>query len=484
MLGSIVLAVAALVLFQQGLEDLTRLRDVRSQRSSSSSKDFRTSNVDFRFIKPGESLTLLDAKGPGTVRRIWLTVLPSEPAYSRLMTIRIYWDGEESPSVESPLGDFFGVGHGIDAPFESAPVRASADGKARSCVWAMPFRKSARITVTNDGTQATWGFYYMVDWECGRVNPTAPYFHASYRQQFPCRPGNYVIADLRGNGHYVGTVLSVRSTSPGWWGEGDDFFSIDGERDPSLRGTGLEDYFGEAWGLHRGSGLYSGVPVLEDMETGARATAYRWHIPDPVRFRRSLKVEIEHKGVAFGADGKDLGNNNERADEYSSTAFWYQMEPHAPFPPMPSGPDRLPFDYRNFVEMESLAGQVTTSTGKVETAKVNGLRGNAELEWLAPQDGEELRVPFTVKQAGLNQLYVLGTFRWDGGLAEFLVDGQRIGKASFYSAGYDMHREITFPFWPLSAGAHVLTVRCVGKDPASQGRWFGLDGMIVQPLRR
>jgi hypothetical protein len=462
----------------QELQDLTRLRDVRSQRSSSSNEQFRTSNVDYRFVKPGESLTLLDATGPGTIRRIWLTILPSEPAYSRLMTIRIYWDGEKSPSVQCPLGDFFGVGHGMDVPFESLPVRASADGKARSCLWAMPFRKSARITVTNDGTQATWGFYYMVDWERGKVAKDAPYFHASYRQEFPCRPGNYLIADLTGNGQYVGTVLSTRSTSPGWWGEGDDFFTIDGEKDPSLRGTGLEDYFGEAWGMRKVSSPYAGASIFEGGYPGARASMYRWHVPDPVRFRKSLRVEIEHKGVAFGPDGKERGNNNERPDEFSSTAFWYQTEPHAPLPALPPGPDRLPFDYRRFVEAEDLAAKVTVTGGAVETGKVPGLRGGAQLEWKEPAPGSELRIPFRVEKGGANQLYLLTTHRWDGGRARFLIDGEAIGdEASFLNPGYEMHRELTFPIQRLAAGDHMLTVKWVS------GRWFGLDGFIVQPLR-
>lgn len=466
----------------QDLKALTRLSDNQSIRSSSNHEDWRNSNVDFKFIKPGETLTLADFTGPATIKRIWLTVLPSEPAYSRLLTIRIYWDGEKSPSVECPIGDFFGVGHGMDVGMESLPVRASAEGRARSCLWEMPFRKSARITVSNDGTLATWGFYYNVDAERGPVPKDAPYFHAMYRQETPAKPGHYLIADIKGRGHYVGTVLSVRTRTPGWWGEGDEFFWIDGEPKPSLRGSGLEDYFGEAWGLRQVNSAYAGASVFEGGYPGARATCYRWHVPDPVRFRKGLKVEIEHEGVAFDAEGKGLGNNNERADEYSSVAFWYQTGPHAPYPPLPAGMDRLPFDYRLFTEGESVKFVPPTS-GTTEIGKVPGLHGNAQLEWKDMKDGADLTLPFEVEKAGSYQLMVLATHRWDGALGQFLVDGKPVSRdLSFFNPGYTMHREIPFEIQSLKKGLHTLTLRCKGKPEGANGRWFGLDGFIVHPL--
>ncbi len=151
------LVLGALFAPAQTLQDLTKIQQGKSIRASSNNPDWRNSNVDYKFIRPGETLTLADWVGSGTVRRMWMTVLPSQPGYSRLLTLRIYWDGEKEPSVECPLGDFFGVGHGVDSPFISEPVQASAEGRGRSCFWQMPFRKRARITVTNDGTDATWG---------------------------------------------------------------------------------------------------------------------------------------------------------------------------------------------------------------------------------------------------------------------------------------------------------------------------------------
>jgi len=468
----------------QDLEQLTQLKEGRNFRTSSTNKDWKTSNVDFVPVLPGKTLTLADVKGPGTIRRIWMTILPSEPGYSRLMTLRIYWDGETEPSVQCPIGDFFGVGHGVDAVVNSIPVRASADGRARSCYWVMPFRKSARITVTNDGSFATWCFYYQVDGVREKVNASAPYFHAMYRQEFPTKAGNYLIADIKGKGQYVGTVLSVRSLNEGWFGEGNDYFYVDGEAEPSLKGTGFEDYFGEAWALRVANGPYSGCPMFEGGYTGARASCYRWHVSDPVRFERSLRVEIQHMGVGQNAKGEWV-NNVERPDEYSSVGFWYQVGPHAPYPAMPNGPDRLPFDYRRFIEAETLKIPPPDS-GKTEVVKENGLRGDAELEWTNADVGAELNLPFTTPEKGQYQIMVLITKRSDGGIGRFLIDGQAPSSpVSFFNSEEQQHQEIALELRSLEAGKHTLTLRCLGKPAdADDGRRFSIDGFIVQPLRK
>ena len=162
----------------------------------------------------------------------------------------------------------------------------------------MPFRKSARITVTNESDKRCDAFYYYLDWQKYKSLPKdTAYFHAMYRQEYPCVMGrNYLIADLVGRGHYVGTVQSVQNMSSGWYGEGDDFFFIDGEAEPSLRGTGTEDYFCDGWGFRQHDGPFYGVPLWEGYAAGNRGSVYRFHIPDPVPFKKSLRVEIEHKG--------------------------------------------------------------------------------------------------------------------------------------------------------------------------------------------
>ena len=291
------------------LSGLEKLKNFESRRASSSDPNWRNGNDDSRPIPPGGTLTVAELQGPGVIAHIWFTIAHRAKNYSRLMTLRMYWDGEKHPSVECPIGDFFGVGHGIDKPFSSLPVRVTSLGRGRNCYWPMPFRQSARITVTNESDQPCDAFFYYVDWQ---KHPSLPadtaYFHAMYRQEFPCVMGrNYLIADIAGCGHYVGTVQSVVSISDGWYGEGDDFFFIDGEKEPSLRGTGTEDYFCDGWGFYPQEGPFYGVPLCEWGKAGDQTSVYRFHIPDPVTFEKSLRVEIEHKGSQEFPDGSGTG---------------------------------------------------------------------------------------------------------------------------------------------------------------------------------
>ncbi len=325
------------------LDDLTQLKEGRGMRASTSAEAWETSNADAPPIEPGETLVLADLKGPGVIGHIWNTVASYEEGHSRLLMLRMYWDGETTPSVECPLGDFFAMGHGINLPVDSLPVRVTAEGKARNCYWSMPFAKSAKITVTNEGKMRVGAFYSYVDW---RTLPKLPkntaYFHAMYRQEFPTAIGKrYLLADIEGRGHYVGTVLSVYHRSGSWFGEGDDFFFVDGEEKPGLRGTGTEDYFCDAWGFRQQSGPYYGAPLYEGGKTGARASVYRWHITDPIVFQKSLRAEIEHVGPIVDQNDKVLQGYGERIDDFSSVAYWYQSEPHKPWPAPPAGYDRL-----------------------------------------------------------------------------------------------------------------------------------------------
>ena len=339
-------SVIALAQLNQGnpLAGLEQLKDFQTMRASSSDPDWKNGNRDMRPIKAGQTLTVAELNGPGMIVHSWCTVSHADQNFSRLMTLRIYWDGEKNPSVECPIGDFFGVGHGLDRAFTSLPVRVTSDGRGRNCYWPMPFRKSARITVSNDSDRPCYAFFYYVDWQKRKSLPKdTAYFHAMYRQEFPCVMGqNYQIADIIGRGHYVGTVQSVYLVSPGSYGEGDDFFFIDGEKEPSLRGTGTEDYFCDGWGFREQSGPFYGAPLFEGFKTGDRSSAYRWHIPDPVVFRKSLRVEIEHIGGQVFPDGSHTGFI-ERDDLMSSVEYWYQTEPHKPWPAMPPTKDRLPF---------------------------------------------------------------------------------------------------------------------------------------------
>ena len=316
---------------QDLLQNLGRRQNFISKRFSSF--DRTGGNNDRLNIPPGETVSLAEISGPGAIHHIWVTI-SAEPFYGRKIILRMYWDGEDSPSVEAPIGDFFGVGHGLNRNFSSLPISCSSEGRARNCYWYMPFFRSARITATNESTQPVGAFYYYIDYrELPELPPDTTTFHAQYRQEIPCQPGkNYLICETSGQGHYVGCNLSILQTAMGWWGEGDDMIYVDGEEFPSLYGTGSEDYFSDAWGMREDLNQFYGCPLQEsDFLIGSKATVYRFHIPDPIPFKKSIRVTIEH------------GHANNRSDLYSSVAYWYQSEPHLPFPQLPSVEKRLPF---------------------------------------------------------------------------------------------------------------------------------------------
>lgn len=339
------LFLAALLIYsfslsQNMLEKLGKLQDFRSERISS--YDRSGGNNDRLSIAPGETAVLADIKGPAAIHHIWVTIA-AEAFYGRKLVLRMYWDGEKAPSVETPIGDFFSVGHGLNRNLSSIPINCSSEGRARNCYWYMPFRSSARITVTNEGSRRVGAFYYYIDYrKLASLPSRTPYFHAQYRQEMPCIQGkNYLILETKGEGHYVGCNLSILQRAMGWWGEGDDMIYVDGEKFPSLHGTGSEDYFSDAWGMREDENPFYGCPLQEsDFQTGSKATVYRFHLPDPIPFKKSIRITIEH------------GHANNRSDFFSSVAYWYQIEPHKPFPPLPSIEKRLPFaleSSRNFV---------------------------------------------------------------------------------------------------------------------------------------
>jgi len=462
------------------LNGLAKLKDYRTRRSSSSDPNWQNGNGDARPIPPGGTLVLADLKGPGEITHIWNTIASSERGYPRLLVLRMYWDGEKEPSVECPIGDFFGIGHGLDVPFDSLPVRVTSDGRGRNCYWPMPFRKSARITVTNEGRRPVDAFYYYIDWHwLPKLERDVAYFHAMYRQELPAVMGrNYLIADIEGRGHYVGTVLSCRQLSPSWWGEGDDFFFIDGESEPSLRGTGTEDYFCDGWGFRKQAGPYYGAPLVEGYNTGDRTTIYRWHIPDPVAFRKSLRVEIEHKGVTFNPDGSMRSGFEERPDDFSSVAFWYQTEPHKPCPRLPAGYARLYFDYSKVIEGESLIPAATASAGPIEKQE-GGWSGGAQLWWRPDSPDQQLTIPFEVKEVGQYEIVLLLTSSWDYGIYQLEIDGQPLGGPMDLYSPNGAVQERSFPARTFSAGPHTLTVKNRGKNAASKGYLFGLDGILL-----
>lgn len=346
------------ILAASTLDTLPFLQSYHAKRISSADKT--GGNRDMMRIEPGETATLAEIDGPGCITHIWCTV-NAEQYYPRKLVLRIYWDHESEPSVEAPLGDFFGVGHGINRNYTSLPFTVSSSGRARNCFFKMPFATHALIQVTNEGLEPVYSFYYYIDYRMTDDLPrNATRFHAQYNQAFPCTmKDNYVILEAKGQGHYVGCNMSVEGTARSWWGEGDDMIFIDGETTPSLAGTGTEDYFCDAWGMRESMSPYYGCTLCEGFNTpGQKTTMYRFHIEDPIPFRKSIRVTIEH------------GTENDRSDNLSSVAYWYQTEPHRPFTTLPSVYERLIEDGRILYDAQMLEKRAKSAVAAEECSDI------------------------------------------------------------------------------------------------------------------
>ena len=333
--------------------DVTQQQTYKVVRVSST--DPTGGNHDWKTVAPGATETVLDADGPGILSHLWFTIATGESFHLKRIVLRIYWDGESSPSVEAPIGDFFGLGVGSYFNWQSEMLSVGSD-KGMNSYFPMPFQKHARITVTNEGVQPIGSLYYNIDYRklADKLPAKTLYFHAQYRQSQPnhgwtsswksngepeifTKPNlngedNYTWLEAKGHGQYLGVTMSVLQNQDGWWGEGDDMFFIDGEKTPSIVGTGSEDYFLGAWDFGGKPFSYQlyGAPVVGEELAGSRSSVYRFHHDAPIPFEKEFRATIEH------------GEQNARSDNFYSVAYWYQAEPHAPFPALPPVLDRLP----------------------------------------------------------------------------------------------------------------------------------------------
>jgi hypothetical protein len=346
------------------LAGLARLRNgVRRERISS--YDRTGGNRDWFTFAPDQKIVIAEIEGAGCVRHIWMTMGCPEEAYARKIILRAWWDGESQPSIECPVGDFFGIGHGIVKNFWSLPLQMSAQaGRAFNCWFPMPFASSARFEIQNESSVPT-NLYFYIDYErYDKLEDGYGRFHAQWRRENPTTgfgdparrfaddndymwevwsvpnldgKGNYIILEAEGKGHYVGCHLDIdcfARDKNDWYGEGDDMIFIDGESLPRLYGTGTEDYFNTAFGpTEEFCSPYQGITVNSgDNEWPWRGknSTYRYHIEDPIYFEKSIQVTIEH------------GHANNLTNDYASTAYWYQTEPHKPFPTLLPVAQRLP----------------------------------------------------------------------------------------------------------------------------------------------
>ncbi|HEU4552274.1 MAG TPA: glycoside hydrolase family 172 protein [Chitinophaga sp.] len=288
-------------------------------------------------IEPGKTVTLAEIEGPGAIQHIWMTPTGNW----RFSIIRFYWDDETTPSVEVPVGDFFGMGWGQYAQLTSLAICVNP-GSAFNCYWTMPFRKKCKITMENINTERMT-LYYQVDYTLTDVPADAGYFHAQFRRNNPTKGGLYTLVDgIKGKGHYVGTYLAWGVNNNGWWGEGEIKFFMDGDtKFPTICGTGTEDYFCGSYNFENRNthqyqefctpytGLAQVIRPNGVYDSQQRFGLYRWHIKDPVRFDKDLKVTIQDLGWRSG------GRYLQQQSDISSVVYWYQAEPHAPFPALP-----------------------------------------------------------------------------------------------------------------------------------------------------
>jgi len=366
-----VVAIVGLALCSHGglsasdLGDLPRLKTYTQERISSF--DRAGANDDGQRknpLKPGETRAIGEVRGPGIITHMWFTIATPEQYHLKKIVLRAYWDDDSLPAIEAPIGDFFGLGLGEYFMYESGPLSVGSQ-KALNCWFPMPFRRSARITVTNDGSQPVAALYYNIDWQKHRSLPEdLAYFYAEYRQATPTpgwtadwklnadanvntRPNldgerNYVILETEGRGHYVGVTHSILQNQGDWWGEGDEMMFIDDKSKPAITGTGSEDYYLGAW-CYGGCGISPfgfsyptfayknyGNPRNGGDARGAKWMVYRFHVDSPVPFERYFKMTIEH------------GHANHRSDNFYTVAYWYQQGPHRLRKPLPSVDQRIP----------------------------------------------------------------------------------------------------------------------------------------------
>ena len=465
------------------------------------------SNRDNFRVPPGATHLIMDVEGPGVITHLWLTFLGPEPhpwakdgsANHQEMLLRIFWDGSEKPGVEAPVGDFFGGCFGKRSEVVSIPV-VTQGGDSYNCFWHMPFRKSARVEIVNQSDKPISLLYYNLDWiKLDELAEDTPYFYAQYTQAYPLETGKpYTLLETEGKGHYVGTVFSVRTRSPMWFGEGDEMIAIDGERIPSVWGTGTEDYFLCAWGLEPTLTPYFGVPYFDQWGiVGCHTSAYRWHVNDPILFNKSIKVQFETFGWISPDENPDYRamSWNPREDDYAGVAFWYQTG-------TPTFTARAPKDRKlpNIERSVFLAADSAPSlkpdgdlprleyTGRndlrIHHPQILNLPENFEHPALAlPSVGDVFELKVTVEEKEPLRLLVVLGLGPDLGAFQASLDGVQLrDPIDLYSptrAGKEFH---LLDFWP-EPGEYIFRLDCIGKNHLSSGHALVIESVRLRERR-
>ncbi|MBF8295230.1 MAG: hypothetical protein HW389_1775 [Bacteroidetes bacterium] len=464
----------------QSLENVlspSRLPYLKSSRLMQISSYDRTGgNADFVSIPVGGTARLADIEGPGVIVQFWVTIGAKDQYFLRRILLRMYWDGEENPSVETPIGDFFGTG--FQYKHFVTPFIGMSSGGYYS-YFAMPFQKSARIEVVNQTGQVVNSFYYHIDYHklTTPLEPDVAYFHAQWRRDVRTKEkSNYVVLDAEGEGHFVGLTMSMQGYDGGLqYLEGDEMVYVDGEPQPSLYGTGTEDYFTSGWYFNKGefAAPYHGL-ILKDDSLG-RIAAYRFHVQDAIPFKKSIRFTIEH------------GHGNEEAADYSSTAYWYQKEPHKRFESaLPPGL-RVPL-------------RVVVPNGAIEAETLKPVEGgiSAVVEEMADfgadwSQAKQLRIAarkegdsFTLNLPGVEPRYDVSLYFTKGpayGDVAILYDGQKVAEFKGFSNVVEPGGKVAIPDLKLRKNRVPLQFVVKGKDVRSTGYDVGLDAFSLEPHR-
>jgi len=467
--------------FSSPLSSLAEPRQGRAMHEGSWDRQGR--NNDSIPVRPGETVTILNYEGAGCVHRFWVTISPrTNVSILSQVILRMYWDGDAYPSVECPIGAFFGVGFGEQKDYTSLPLNENSGGY--NCYWPMPFHKSARWTLTNGSDTPLESFYYNIDFIALDSLPAATrHFHAQFRRENPTTPGrNYMILETAGEGQYVGTALFMTGLTMSFL-EGNEMVYIDGDARPTLEGTGTEDYFCSGWYFDRGvySAPYHGV-IIKD-EKRPRISAYRWHVEDAIPFSKSIRFTIEH------------GAEDTAPADYSSVAYYYLAGP-SPMPPalpadlLPShweAPDRLAIV--GAVEAEDLQPTAKATSGGIWAHDMpqseDGTiwsNGNV-LSWYPSQDGAELTLQIPVASEGLFHLVARMVTGPDEGTVQLILAGKPVGGPLDLYSPKTAPKEVSLGTLTLKSGTLPLVLKLVGKNTASSARVVGIDAFILRPLQ-
>ncbi len=441
-----------------------------------SSHDTTGGNNDMITIAAGKEAKILQVQGPGIITRIWFRIDSNDPYFLRRILLKMYWDNEDNPSVEVPLGDFFGSGFAY-RQYVTPYLGMSSGGY--TCFFPMPFEDMARIVIVNETEQELKGFYYQIDYQKleSPISTDVGYFHAYWhRDSNTDYDSNYTILNTKGRGHIVGVNMSIQSYDGTFsFLDGDEKVFVDGEKKPSIHGTGTEDYFSSGWYFNKGeyAGPYNGL-VLKDDSLG-RISAYRFHILDPIPFKKSINFTIEH------------GFNNTEVADYSSTVYWYQVEPHVKFPPMIRSGLRVPLRLippTDMLEAEKLTFNLGKIRSKIMDMSDYGAEWGGSKQLLiesGPKDEFSLNLNRLEETSYDIRIYY--TRGPEYGNVDVFLEAEKVGQIKGYAPFIQPGGYLSISnFINLYNGLN-LQFAVAGKDSLSGGYFIGLDGIKLEPKR-